>query len=168
MKKQIDMLTQLLEKNNISLLECAKKREGGSNSDDKERVHALVSSTSRSSTFIIDSGASRHMVSTKDSFSSLDDSKGPNILLGDNLETESKGKGNIDFDHGSFNNVLYVPGLANLLSVYLMTHTRSPKKVFFSPNDVKISDIMNGRVIAKGFVDHSLKVYRFSVINTNL
>jgi len=29
MKKQIDMLTQLLEKNNISLPNCSKKREGG-------------------------------------------------------------------------------------------------------------------------------------------
>ena len=44
MKKQIDMLTQVLEKNNISLPECAKNM-GGSNSYDKKRVHALVSST---------------------------------------------------------------------------------------------------------------------------
>ena len=41
MKNQIDMLTQLQEKNNISLLDCSKKREGGSNSKDKERVHAV-------------------------------------------------------------------------------------------------------------------------------
>ena len=59
------------------------------------------------------------MVSTKEAFSSLDDLKGPKILLGDNLEIKIKGKGSIDFDHGSFNNALYVPGLAvNLLSVY--------------------------------------------------
>ena len=59
------------------------------------------------------------MVSIKEAFSSLDYSKGPNILLGDNSETEGKDKGSIDFDHVSFNNVLYVPGLtANLLSVY--------------------------------------------------
>ena len=77
MKKKIDMLIQLLENNNISLLECVKKREGGSNSDDKERVHALVASTSRSSTFIIDSGASIHMVLTRENFSSLDNLKGP-------------------------------------------------------------------------------------------
>ena len=32
MKKKIDMLTQLLEKNNISLLDFSNKREGGSNS----------------------------------------------------------------------------------------------------------------------------------------
>ena len=74
MKMKIDMLTQILEKNNISLPECTRNREGGSNSDDKERAHALVSNTSIPSTFIIDFGASIHMVSTIDTFSSLDDS----------------------------------------------------------------------------------------------
>ena len=55
MKKKIDMLTQILEKNNISLLDCSKK-EGGSNLEDKERVHALVAGTSSSPRFVIDSG----------------------------------------------------------------------------------------------------------------
>ena len=119
MKKQIDMLTQILKKNNISLLDCSNKKEGGWNSEDKEREHALVAGTSNSPSFIIDSGASRHMVSTKEAFSSLDMSKGPSIVLGDDSLTESKGKGRIDLDHGKFSNVLYVPGLAsNLLSVY--------------------------------------------------
>ena len=46
-------------------------------------------------------------------------SKGTPIVLGDDSLTDSLGKGRIDLDHGSFNNVLYVPGLAsNLLSVY--------------------------------------------------
>ena len=62
MKNKIDMLTQILEKNNISLLDYSKKREGGSNSDDRERVHALVAGTSSSPSFIIDSGAYRHIV----------------------------------------------------------------------------------------------------------
>ena len=43
-----------------------------------------------------------------------------------------------------------------------MTHTGSPKKLVFSPNEVEISDIVNGRVISKGFVDHSSKLYRLS------
>ena len=116
------MLTQLLEKHNISLPEGAKKKEGGLSFEGKERVNALVASNVRSSSFIIDSGALRHMVLTREAFSSLDDSNGPNILLGDNLEIESKGKGRIDLDHGSFNNVLYVPSLvSNLLPVYQMT-----------------------------------------------
>ena len=72
MKNKIDMLTQFLEKNNISLLDFSKKREGGSNLEERERVHALVVAISSSPTFIIDSGASRHMVSTKEALSSLD------------------------------------------------------------------------------------------------
>ena len=52
------------------------------------------------------------MASAREALCSLDDSNGPNIFLGDNSETESKGKGSIYFNHGSFNNVLYVPSLA--------------------------------------------------------
>ena len=130
------MLTQLLEKNNISLPDCSKKREGGSNSKDKERIHALVVVTSSSPSFIIDYGASRHMVSSKEIFSSLDMSKGPPIVFGDDSLTDNLGKGRIDLDHGKFNNVVYVPGLAsNILSVYQMNHTGSPKKFIFSPNE---------------------------------
>ena len=117
MKKQIDMLTQLLEKNGISLPESSKKREGGSSSDDRERVHALVVGTSSSPSFIIDCRASRHMVSNKEALSSLDMSKGPPIVLGDDSLIESLGKGRIDLDHGQFSNVLYVPGLQPSISV---------------------------------------------------
>ena len=73
----------------------------------------------RSSSSIIDSGASRHMVWTRDSFTYLDASNGPKIVLGDDSETESKGKSRIYIDHGSFNNFLYVPrNSTNLLSLY--------------------------------------------------
>ena len=116
MKKHIDMLTKILENNNISLPSGAIKKEGVSSFEYQERVHALVASTSRSSTFIIDSRASRHMVSTRGTFSSLDDSKGLKIVLGDDSVTNSMGKGRIDLDDGSFNDVLYVLDLiANLL-----------------------------------------------------
>ena len=43
-----------------------------------------------------------------------------------------------------------------------MTHTGSPKKVIFSPDDVEITDISNGKVITKDTVDHTSKVYMFS------
>ena len=77
--------------------------------------------------------------------------------------TDSLGKGRIDLDHGKFNNVLYVSGLAsNLFSVYQMNHTGSPNKVIFSLDDVEIIEILNGKVITKGVVDHTLKVYMFS------
>ena len=69
------------------------------------------------------------MVLIKDTFSSLDMSKGLPIVLGDDSLTDSLGKGRIDLDHGSFNNVLYVPGLTyNLLSMYQMKHIGSPAR----------------------------------------
>ena len=59
--------------------------------------------------------------------------------------------------------MLYVPGLTtNLLSVYQMNHNGSPKKVIFSPDDVEFIEISNGKVIEKGVVDHTSKVYKFS------
>ena len=73
------------------------------------------------------------------------------------------GKGRIDLDHGQFSNELYVPGLAsNLLSVYQMTHTGSPKKFIFSPDEVEITEISSGKVISKGVANHTSKVYMFS------
>ena len=88
-KNKIDMFTQLFDKNNISLPVWSKKREGGLNSEERERVHALVAGTSSSAFFIIESGASRHMVSTKEALSSLDMLKGPPIVLGDDSLTEN-------------------------------------------------------------------------------
>ena len=41
-----------------------------------------------------------------------------------------------------------------------MTHTMSPKKVIFSPNEIEITE--NGKVIEKGVVDHTSKIYKFS------
>ena len=103
------------------------------------------------------------MVSKREIFSSLDMFKGPPIVLGDNSLTDSMGNGRIDLDHGNLNNVLYVLGLSsNLLSVYQMTHTGSPNKFIFSPNEVEITEISNGKVIEKGVVDHTSKVYKFS------
>ena len=103
------------------------------------------------------------MVSTKEALSSLDMSKGPSIVLGYDSLTESKGKGRIDLDHGKFSNVLYVPGLtSNLLSVYQMTHTGYPKKFIFSPDEVEITEMSSGKVIAKGLANHTSKVYMFS------
>ena len=121
----------------------------------------MVVGISISPSFIIEYGASIHTVSTKETLSSLDMSKGPPIVLGDDSLTDSLGKGTIDLDHGKFNNVLYVPGLSsNLSSVYQMTHNGYPKKVILSPNDAEITEISNGKVIEKGVLDHTLKVYK--------
>ena len=43
-----------------------------------------------------------------------------------------------------------------------MTRSGYPNKFIFSPNEVEITNILNGKFIEKGVVDHILKVYRFS------
>ena len=83
MKKTIDMVDQLLEKNNIPLPEGVRKKEGGSMSDNKERCHALVARYSRYYSFIIESIAFKHMASMHDSFSSLHPYSGPSIPMSD-------------------------------------------------------------------------------------
>ena len=43
-----------------------------------------------------------------------------------------------------------------------MTHTGSPKKVIFSPDEVEITEISSGKFIEKGVANHTSKVYMFS------
>ena len=140
MKKTIEMMVQLLDNNNIPLSYGVSKKDGGLNSGNKERCHAMVTGYSRYSSFIIDSSASRNIDSREESFSSLYPYIGPFILMGDGLEILAKGIGRINLNNGYFNNVVYVPDLAtNLLYVYQMTHTGSTKRVIFTQDDVEIS-----------------------------
>ena len=84
----------------------------------------MVEGTSNCSYFIIDSGASRHMVATRELFSSMHSNDGPTVRMGDDSEIHTKGICRIDIEHGYFGDVLYVPELAeNLLAEYKMTHT---------------------------------------------
>ena len=64
---------------------------------------------SQSQPFLIDFGESNHMVASKESFSSLDLIDVPSIHMRDDSHIPVVGKGTIQFDHGVFNNVLYVP-----------------------------------------------------------
>ena len=48
MKKTIDQMAQLLEKNNIPVPDSARKKGGTSSSDGKEKCHALVAGASNS------------------------------------------------------------------------------------------------------------------------
>ena len=79
------------------------------------------------------------------------------------INFQAKGKGYIKFEHGKFKDALYVPSLAaNMLSVYQMTHTGSPKRVIFGPDLVEITDISTGNIIVKGIANHASKAYEFS------
>ena len=60
--------------------------------------------------------------------------------MADDSQIPVAGRGSIKIQHGYFINVFYVPALAaNLLYVYQMTHTGSPKKVVFGPDSVEIT-----------------------------
>ena len=103
------------------------------------------------------------MVSSKESFSTLSLSKGPNIHMGDDSQIPTEGRGSARAKHGEFKNVLYVPSLAvNLLSIYQMTHTGSPKRVTFDSDSVKITEKSTGKLVAKLISNHSTKAYEFS------
>ena len=80
MENTTDTMVQLLERNNIPVPNSARKKDGNSSSSEgKEKCHALVASTSNSSYFIIDSGASRHIVSRREFFSSMSSNADPAV-----------------------------------------------------------------------------------------
>jgi hypothetical protein len=109
MKKQIDLMTQILQKNNLGdqIPEGAKKKP--EDHAPKGNHHALVVVHSSPDAWIMDSGASHHMAATQDILSSLTTCNGPPILMGDDSPIEVSGKGRVELDHGSFENVLHVP-----------------------------------------------------------
>ena len=82
MRKEIDEISSLLKQHNI--VSPREKNHGEEPQiEDTERCHALKETISPSTTYIVDSGASNHMVSSKESFSTLSLTKGPNIHMGD-------------------------------------------------------------------------------------
>ena len=138
-KKTIDHMSRINEENNIVLPEGIRKTNSRSKDEYHERFHALKVGFSQSQAFLIDSGASNHMVASKESFYSLDLIGGPSIHMGDDSRILAIGMGSVQFEYGVFNNVLYVPSLAtNLVYVYQMTHTSSPKQVVFELDIVEI------------------------------
>ena len=155
MRKELDEMSALLKQHNI---QREKQLDNG-----HERCHALKAGLPRSTTYLIDSGASNHMVSSKDLFSSLNVKEGPTIHMGDYSKILVVGKDTIREKHGVFRDVLYVPSLAsNMLYVYQMTHTGSPKQVLFGPDSVEIINISTGDIVEKGIVDHASRAYYFS------
>ena len=119
MKKTIDQISTLLQHNNIALPQRVKKSDAGQPTEDHERCHALKAGLSLSKAYLIDFGASNHMVSSKESFTTLNLSGGPSIHMADDSQIPTIGRGYIKIHHGEFRNVLYVPSVAaNLLSAY--------------------------------------------------
>ena len=85
------------------------------------------------------------------------------VHMGDDPQIRAKGKDSINLKHGVFKDVLYVPSLvANMVSIYQMTHTIPPKRVVFCLDSVDISNISTGNIIVKGVPNHASKEYEFS------
>ena len=66
MKNTIYQMSRLLEKHNISLPEGARKDDSGDKTEYHEIFHALKVGFSKSHVVLIDSGASNHMVASKE------------------------------------------------------------------------------------------------------
>jgi hypothetical protein len=162
MKKQIDLMTRILQKNNLGdqILEGAKKNP--EEHAPKGNHNALIVVHSSPDTYIVDSCASHHMAATHDILSSLTACNGPPILMGDDSSIEVVGKGRVELDRGSFENVLDVPKLfVNLLSMYQITHSGSGKKVQFTPNSMSIIDMQSNSKVVIGEVNHQSRLYIF-------
>ena len=67
--KKIDELTNIMKKHNVPLPNAHKDK--GSSLDSKGKEQALMANSNSSKEWILDSGASYHMASSKEDFSSL-------------------------------------------------------------------------------------------------
>jgi hypothetical protein len=120
MKKQIDLMAQTLQQNNLGnfIPEGVKTQKEEDPAPKKGNNHALVAINSSFDSWIIDYGASHHMASKEEVFSSLTPCSRPLILMGDDTPIAVV-EGRVELHNGSFENVLHVPKLSmNLLSVY--------------------------------------------------
>ena len=99
-------MTLLLKKHNMATLASARKTDHKEETEEHEETcHALKASCSTTHAFLIDYGASNHMVASKESFSSLWYFDGPSIQMGNNSQIRGKGKGSIKLEHGKFKDV---------------------------------------------------------------
>ena len=135
MKKTLNQLTTLLEENNISLPQGVDISDAGEQIEEYERCLSLKAGLTSSKAYLIDPGASNHMVSSRESFTTLNLIGGPIIYMVDESQIPTIGRVSIKIQHTEFKNVLYVPSLTtHLLSIYQMTHIGSPNQVVFVPD----------------------------------
>jgi hypothetical protein len=122
-----------------------------------------ATSTSSSNEWLIDSGASYHMVNVNTIFSTLYECNTKKIFFGYDRSLGVVVFGTIQVDNGHFNDVLCVLSLSyNLLSIYQITHSSEGKNVEFSPHQVVIKDLKDPQhVLANIIVDDITKLYKF-------
>jgi hypothetical protein len=163
MKKQIDLMAQELQQNNLGnfILEGVKKQREEDHAPKKGNHHALFAINSSSDSWIIDSGASHHTTTKELVFSSLSPCSRPPILMGDDTPVAVAGEGRLELHNGSFENVLHVPNISmNILSVYKIT--QKGKKDEFTSYSVSVIDMHENSIISIGEVDHKSRLYKFT------
>jgi hypothetical protein len=165
-EKNIYLTSHILQKKNLGyhIPEGAKKKKlEDPNSKKGNLSHALIAINFSPNDWIIHLGASHHMVSSKEVYSSLDACKGPPILMGDNSSIKVTGKGRIELTNGSFENVLHVPKIfVNLLFMYQMENYGTKNKFIFTLNYVHIYDMQTNSRVATGKLNHQSRLYTFS------
>jgi hypothetical protein len=141
-----------------------KKKPEDLNSKKGNSSHALIAINSSPDAWIIYLGASHHMATSEEVYSSLDAWKGPPILMGDNSSVEVTGKGRIELTNGSFENVLHVPKLSvNLLSMYQMMNSMALEINSYSHQmSMDIYDMQTSSRVATSEVNHQSRLYTFS------
>jgi hypothetical protein len=95
MQNKIDIMSQILQQNNLGdrIPEGSKnKKPEDQNSKKGKSSHALISINSSPDAWIVDSRESHHMDASKVVYSSLDAFKGPPILMGTTLLSNSPAK----------------------------------------------------------------------------
>ena len=127
----------------------------------KGNHHVLVAINSSFDSWIIYYGASHHMASKEEVFTSLSSCSRPPILMGDDTPVTISRERRVELPNGSFENVLHVPNLSiNFLSVYQITQTG--KRVEFTSDSVSVLDMHDNYIIAVGEVDHKSQLYKFT------
>jgi hypothetical protein len=135
----------------IAYRDSVKKKTEDKPPEDQGKGHVLTTISSSSDRWILDSGASNHMVASKHYFSSLVPCTRPPMLMGDKTPMRVCREGSVDLDYGSFQNVLHVPKLSmNLLSIYHITHSGIGKRVEFTLDSVIISEMADGSRLQLG------------------
>ena len=109
MKKTLDQLKTLLEHNNISLPQGVEMSDVGEHTEEYERFIALKEGLTLQKAYLIDSGASNHMVVSMESFTTLTLSGRPITHMGCNSQIPTAKRGSTETQHDEFNNLLNVP-----------------------------------------------------------
>jgi hypothetical protein len=162
-------MAKQLQQHNLTVPENAKKKDDNRMGGRAQVGHDLIVFTFTPSSWILDSGASNHMATYKDEFSSIEESTRSPIYLGDATPAKVCGEGIVDIEGGFFKNVLHVPSpYENLLLTYHITHSGSRRKVEFTLDSAVIIDISTGSQLAHGIADHSSRLYFSPTLILNL